>query len=125
MKHEWRKWLLVALVTALVTGAAGTAVSATHRDAHATKSAVKVGIIYSRTGGLAAFGAEYIEGFQYGLKYATNGTNTVNGTYNITGRATDSAAVVTSQSSCNMIAVTLAMVTAAVNAGSSPFSMTV
>jgi branched-chain amino acid transport system substrate-binding protein len=79
MKHGWRKWLLVTCVTALVTGAAGTAVSGTQRDAHATKSSVKVGIIYSRTGALAAFGGEYIEGFRYGIKYATNGTNTVNG----------------------------------------------
>jgi branched-chain amino acid transport system substrate-binding protein len=79
MNHGWRKWLVVTLVTALVTGAAGTAVSATHRDAHATKSTVKVGIIYSRTGALSAFGAEYIEGFKYGMQYLTHGTNTVNG----------------------------------------------
>ena len=40
---------------------------------------VKVGIIYSRTGALAAYGAEYIQGLRYGLAYATKGTNTVNG----------------------------------------------
>jgi branched-chain amino acid transport system substrate-binding protein len=70
------KWVLAAAVAMLVAGGAATAES---RDTHATKSAVKVGIVYSRTGGLAAFGAEYIEGFKYGLQYATKGTNTVNG----------------------------------------------
>ena len=42
-------------------------------------SAYKVGIVYSRTGLLAAYGAEYIEGLRLGLAYATHGTNKVNG----------------------------------------------
>jgi branched-chain amino acid transport system substrate-binding protein len=70
---------VVATVTAIVTGAASTAVATTERDTRATKDPVKVGIIYSRTGGLSAFGAEYIQGFRLGLKYLTKGTNTVNG----------------------------------------------
>jgi branched-chain amino acid transport system substrate-binding protein len=70
------KWALATAIAVLVAGAAATAES---RDTHATKSAVKVGIVYSRTGPLSAFGAEYIEGFRYGLQYATKGTNTVNG----------------------------------------------
>jgi branched-chain amino acid transport system substrate-binding protein len=45
----------------------------------ATKDPVKVGIIYSRTGPFAGFGAEYIQGFKLGLKYVTNGSNSVNG----------------------------------------------
>src|SRR5204862_5180156 len=40
---------------------------------------VKVVIIFSRTGALNRFGAEYISGFKWGLRYATKGTNTVNG----------------------------------------------
>src|SRR4029078_9846892 len=38
-------------------------------------STVKVGIVYSRTGLLSAYGAEYIEGLRAGLKYVTKGTN--------------------------------------------------
>jgi branched-chain amino acid transport system substrate-binding protein len=56
---------------------AGTAAVA----AQSTKSAATydVGIVYSRTGLLAAYGAEYIEGLRLGLKYATHGTNKVAG----------------------------------------------
>jgi branched-chain amino acid transport system substrate-binding protein len=75
----WRKWLVAGLLTALVTGAASTAVAKTGRETRAAKSDVKVGIIYSRTGPLSRFGAAYVEGFRFGLKYATKGTNTVNG----------------------------------------------
>src|SRR5918999_4169050 len=45
----------------------------------ATRHTVKVGIIYSRTGLLSAFGAQYIQGLKLGLEYATKGTNRVNG----------------------------------------------
>ena len=79
MTGGWRKWVVVGLVTTVVTGAAGTAVSSTNSTSRANKDAVKVGIVYSRTGGLSAFGAEYIQGFKLGLRYATKGTNTVNG----------------------------------------------
>src|SRR3954452_13762925 len=79
MTGGWRKSVVVAVVTGLVTGAAGNAVSSTKSSTRAEKDAVKVGIVYSRTGGLSAFGAEYVQGFKLGLKYATKGTNTVNG----------------------------------------------
>jgi branched-chain amino acid transport system substrate-binding protein len=68
---------LVALVvlagstTAAARIEAGTGVAA--------KAPVKVGIIYSRTGALAGFGAEYIEGFRLGMRYLTKGRNVVNG----------------------------------------------
>ena len=45
----------------------------------ASKSTVKVGVVYSKTGPLASYGAQYIEGFKIGLAYATKGTNAVNG----------------------------------------------
>jgi branched-chain amino acid transport system substrate-binding protein len=64
---------LLVLVVALLGILAGTAAS------HPNKSTVKVGIIYSRTGALSGFGQEYIQGFQLGMKYATHGTNKVNG----------------------------------------------
>lgn len=40
---------------------------------------VKVAVIYSKTGLLAAYGAEYLQGFKAGLSYATKGTGKVAG----------------------------------------------
>jgi branched-chain amino acid transport system substrate-binding protein len=74
MRHRLTKILAAA---ALFTLLAGTATVAA-QSSHATAS-YNVGIVYSRTGLLAAYGAEYIEGMKYGLQYATNGSNKVNG----------------------------------------------
>ncbi len=62
-------------------GLVGAATAAAHVESgsHASASTVKVGIIYSRTGALSGFGNEYAQGFRLGLKYATKGTNKVNG----------------------------------------------
>jgi branched-chain amino acid transport system substrate-binding protein len=40
---------------------------------------VKVAVVYSKTGLLAAYGAEYLAGFKAGLSYATHGTNKAGG----------------------------------------------
>jgi branched-chain amino acid transport system substrate-binding protein len=70
-------------VALLATTAAGTA--GPQRHAKPAADAYNVGVVYSRTGLLAAYGAEYISGLRLGLKYATNGTNKVNGkTINLT-----------------------------------------
>jgi branched-chain amino acid transport system substrate-binding protein len=45
----------------------------------ADKAPVNVGIIYSKTGLLGIYGAEYLEGFQIGLDYATHGTGAAAG----------------------------------------------
>ena len=77
--------LVVGLSAAalLATTAAGTASSL--RSSTVKAGSYNVGIVYSRTGLLSAYGAEYIEGLKLGLKYATNGTNKVNGkTVNLT-----------------------------------------
>jgi len=77
--HMQRWYKLAALVAGVATIAA---LGATARGADAAPSAsapIKVGIVYSRTGLLAAYGAEYIQGLRYGLAYATKGTNEVNG----------------------------------------------
>lgn len=75
-----KRWHMLA---ALITGIAVLAgIGATARVADAAPSAnapIKVGIVYSRTGLLAAYGAEYIQGLRYGLAYATKGTNAING----------------------------------------------
>jgi branched-chain amino acid transport system substrate-binding protein len=84
--HRRRLLKLVVGLSAtalLATTAAGTASAL--RPSKAQAGSYDVGIVYSRTGLLAAYGAEYIQGLKLGLKYATNGTNKVNGkTINLT-----------------------------------------
>ena len=75
MRGRVAKALLIAAMLTLLAAAAGTVAA----GARSTKSTVKVGIVYSRTGLLAVYGAEYYEGLQLGMKYLTHGTNTVNG----------------------------------------------
>src|SRR5215210_4141103 len=79
--HRGRCFGLIGALVALVLLAGSTTAAARVESGGkaAAKSPVKVGIIYSRTGALAGFGAEYIQGFRLGLRYATKGTNTVNG----------------------------------------------
>ena len=73
---------VVALATAtvLLAGFAGSAEAKTDvATGSAAAASYKVGIVYSRTGLLAAYGGEYIQGLRYGLAYATKGTMAVNG----------------------------------------------
>jgi branched-chain amino acid transport system substrate-binding protein len=80
MRHRFT-YVLLGLVA--FTMLAGTATVAA-RSGKSTAS-YNVGIVYSRTGLLAAYGGEYIEGLKLGLNYATKGTNKVNGkTINLT-----------------------------------------
>jgi branched-chain amino acid transport system substrate-binding protein len=73
------KIILATVAAATVTaGLSAAASSARPTGAHATKT-IKGGVIYSRTGLLSAFGAEYVQGLRLGLKYVTKGTNTVAG----------------------------------------------
>ena len=74
--QRWHKIVGVVTGLALLAGLSATAQAA---EATAQADPIKVGIIYSRTGLLAAYGAEYIQGLRYGLAYATKGTNAVNG----------------------------------------------
>jgi branched-chain amino acid transport system substrate-binding protein len=79
--HRGRRFGLVGALVALVLLAGATTAAARIEagSGGSAKSAVKVGIIYSRTGALAGFGAQYIQGFRLGMRYLTKGTNTVNG----------------------------------------------
>jgi branched-chain amino acid transport system substrate-binding protein len=80
MRHRFTK-VLLGLV--LFTMLAGTATVAAR--SHKASASYNVGIVYSRTGLLSAYGAEYIQGLKYGIQYATKGTNKVNGnTINLT-----------------------------------------
>ena len=74
MRHRFTK-VLFGLV--LFTMLAGTATVAA-KSSRSTAS-YNVGIVYSRTGLLSAYGAEYVQGLKLGLQYATGGTNKVNG----------------------------------------------
>ena len=72
--------LSVAGAITLLAGLTAGASSARPTGATAAKNhTVKVGIIYSRSGLLSAYGAEYVQGLRLGLRYATKGTNTVKG----------------------------------------------
>jgi branched-chain amino acid transport system substrate-binding protein len=75
MRHRFTKVLLGAALFALL---GGTATVAAHSQRSAADS-YKVGVVYSRTGLLSAYGAEFIQGLKYGLTYATGGTGKVNG----------------------------------------------
>jgi len=66
--------LLAISGIALLVAACGGSTSAPQ-----AKADVKFGLIYSQTGALAAYGKEYIEGFNIGLKYVTKGTGSING----------------------------------------------
>jgi branched-chain amino acid transport system substrate-binding protein len=75
MRHRFTKVLLGVTFFMLLGGTATVAA----RSQHTAASSYNVGIVYSRTGLLAAYGAEYVEGLKLGLRYATNGTGKVNG----------------------------------------------
>ena len=80
MKRTWARVTLVALGVAVLATIGGRAEAGPAKaDRSAATAPVKVGIIYSRTGLLSAYGAQYIQGLRLGLAYATNGTNKVNG----------------------------------------------
>ncbi|WP_392670133.1 substrate-binding domain-containing protein [Streptomyces sp. LN785] len=84
-EHHPRSLSALAVLAAaglLLTGctAAGQAGGTDSAAGKGTKGqAVKVGLVYSRTGLLAAYGKQYRDGFMAGLDYATKGTGKVSG----------------------------------------------
>jgi branched-chain amino acid transport system substrate-binding protein len=72
MNRGLKRATLLASLVLLVGGAVAAAATASTdaRGGSAAASTVRVGIVYSRTGALAGFGAEFLQGFQYGLVYA-------------------------------------------------------
>jgi branched-chain amino acid transport system substrate-binding protein len=73
------------LIGALLTASAITLAACGSPQA-TTDSALNVGVVYSESGPLASYGAQYVEGFKAGLAYATGNTGkigdkTVNVTY--------------------------------------------
>jgi branched-chain amino acid transport system substrate-binding protein len=78
---RWSRLAVAATSALLLAGFVGAAASAQPNGTQAAEQGgtVKVGIIYSRTGLLSAYGAQYIQGLKLGLDYATKGTGRVNG----------------------------------------------
>jgi branched-chain amino acid transport system substrate-binding protein len=71
---------MIALPLALAMVSLGASVGASQLSGAATsKGPVKVGMILEATGIYSAYETEWREGFNIGLAYATNGTDTVNG----------------------------------------------
>ena len=68
----------LALVAAFAATLAGGANAKVEGSAAASEP-IRIGVVYSRTGLLASYGAQYIQGLRYGLAYATQGKMTVNG----------------------------------------------
>jgi branched-chain amino acid transport system substrate-binding protein len=66
---------IVATLAAALAGGADARVEAQG----AAAEPIRIGVVYSRTGLLASYGAQYIQGLRYGLAYATQGKMTVNG----------------------------------------------
>jgi branched-chain amino acid transport system substrate-binding protein len=82
MKGRRLRYLAVFAAVAGLAAVGGSVEAGQARsDAKAAtaKHTVKVGIIYSRTGLLSAYGAQYVQGLKLGLEYATKGTGRVNG----------------------------------------------
>jgi branched-chain amino acid transport system substrate-binding protein len=77
MKRRWAGLTAAGFAVAVLAGIGGAVAESS--QARAESHTVKVGIVYSRTGLLSAYGAQYIQGLRFGLSYLTKGTNRVNG----------------------------------------------
>ncbi len=75
-KHMSAAGLALVLLTA---GCAGSRAASSTDAGSSGNAPVKVAVIYSKTGLLASYGAEYLGGFKAGLSYATQGTDKVGG----------------------------------------------
>ena len=76
--QRWTRLLVVAALTLVVAGVSAAAAGA-RSDGSEAAATVRVGVVYSRTGLLSAYGAQYIQGLRYGIQYATKGTGRVAG----------------------------------------------
>ena len=73
----------VSVVAAFAATALAAGITVTNVRPNVARAAdaapVPIGLIYSKTGLLAGYGAQYAEGFAIGLDYATHGTGTAGG----------------------------------------------
>jgi len=77
-RRVWAAFLVVLVLS--LAAVAGTAGAGT-RSTEGTQAAapVRIGIVYSRTGLLSAYGAQFRQGLTLGMEYVTKGTNRING----------------------------------------------
>ncbi|MGR7024293.1 substrate-binding domain-containing protein [Geodermatophilus sp. URMC 62] len=68
-----------ALALSVAACGSPTATSSGSGDDGGGESPVQVGLVYSASGPLATYGEQYLQGFQAGLDYATDGTGEVDG----------------------------------------------
>jgi len=78
---ETKKFLMAAVMASglALSACAPTAGAGAPSGSGSAAAPVNVGIIYSKTGALAAYGETYYQGLQAGIDYATNGTGEING----------------------------------------------
>src|SRR5688500_10266024 len=71
-RSRWKTLVAFASVAAVLASIGGTASPADARTDGPTASnaTIRVGVVYSRTGLLSAYGAQYIQGLRLGLEYA-------------------------------------------------------
>ncbi|MCX3061593.1 substrate-binding domain-containing protein [Streptomyces beihaiensis] len=77
--HRQLATLAACALLAVGCSKAGTAGTASDGSGAGAGAPVKVGLVYSKTGPLAAYGKQYAQGFRAGLDYATKGTGEVDG----------------------------------------------
>jgi branched-chain amino acid transport system substrate-binding protein len=68
-----------SIKTALVAALAIALVSPVSTAPASASTEIKIGVITSTSGGLKSYGDAYIDGLEWGLKYYTNGKNSVDG----------------------------------------------
>jgi branched-chain amino acid transport system substrate-binding protein len=68
-----------SIKTALVAALAIALVSPVSTAPASAATEIKIGVITSTSGGLKSYGDAYIDGLEWGLKYYTNGKNSVDG----------------------------------------------
>ena len=77
-----QKWTMAAAATiagVLVVAGCASKHGSTGGNTSSAGAPVKVALVYSKTGLLAPYGQEYIDGLKAGLSYATNGTGAAGG----------------------------------------------
>lgn len=74
-----KKYLIPAIIATACIALAGCAPTATPDATGDDAAPVNIAMVYSQSGPLAAYGEAYINGFEAGLDYATDGTGEVDG----------------------------------------------
>src|SRR5690554_8174877 len=74
-----KKYLIPAIIATAAIALAGCAPTDAPANSGDGGAPVDIAMVYSQSGPLAAYGEAYINGFEAGLDYATDGTGEVDG----------------------------------------------